>query len=82
MAAAARNVPSLTLTIGGAGCFPNLKRPRVVWIGISEPTGKLNSLQRAIESTISPLGYPAEGAVPAASAGPRRATPYRMISNV
>ena len=60
MAAAARNVPSFTLTIGGAGCFPNLKRPRVVWIGISEPTGKLNSLQRAIESTISPLGYPAE----------------------
>jgi 2'-5' RNA ligase len=60
MAAAARNVPSFTLTIGGAGCFPNLKRPRVVWIGISEPTGKLNSLQRAIESTISPLGYPSE----------------------
>ena len=60
MAAAARNVPSFTLTIGGAGCFPNLKHPRVVWIGINEPTGKLNSLQRAIESTISPLGYPSE----------------------
>jgi 2'-5' RNA ligase len=60
MAAAALHIPSFTLTIGGAGCFPNLKRPRVVWIGISEPTGKLNSLQRAVESTISPLGYPLE----------------------
>jgi len=60
MAAAARIVPTFTLTLGGAGCFPNLKRPRVVWIGINEPTGKLNSLQRAVESTISPLGYPSE----------------------
>jgi 2'-5' RNA ligase len=60
MAAAARNVPLFTLTITGAGCFPNVKRPRVIWIGINEPTGRLNSLQRAVESTISPLGYPSE----------------------
>jgi len=60
MAAAARGVEPFTLTIGGAGCFPNLKRPRVVWIGITEPTGRLNSLQRAVESTLSPLGYPPE----------------------
>jgi len=60
MAAAARNVAPFTMTIGGAGCFPNLKHPRVIWIGISEPTGRLNSLQHAVESTISPLGYPAE----------------------
>jgi 2'-5' RNA ligase len=60
IAAAARSVPSFTLTLGGAGCFPNLKHPRVVWIGINEPTGRLNSLQRAVESHISPLGYPSE----------------------
>jgi 2'-5' RNA ligase len=60
MTAAARNVPPFTLTISGAGCFPNVKRPRVIWIGINEPTGRLNSLQRAVESTISPLGYPSE----------------------
>ena len=60
MAAAARGVEPFTLTFGGAGCFPNLKRPRVVWIGIAEPTGRLNSLQRAVESAISPLGYPPE----------------------
>jgi 2'-5' RNA ligase len=60
MTAAARSVPPFTLTLSGAGCFPNVKRPRVIWIGINEPTGKLNSLQRAVESTISPLGYPSE----------------------
>jgi 2'-5' RNA ligase len=60
MASAAHSVTPFTITISGVGCFPNLRRPRVVWIGISEPTGKLNSLQRAVESTISPLGYPPE----------------------
>jgi 2'-5' RNA ligase len=60
MTAAARNVSPFTLTVSSAGCFPNIKRPRVVWIGINEPTGRLNSLQRAVESTLSPLGYPSE----------------------
>ncbi len=60
MIAAARSVAPFLLTIGGAGCFPNIKRPRVVWIGVTEPTGALNSLQRAVESAISPLGYPPE----------------------
>ncbi len=61
MVSAARNIPPFSLTIGGAGCFPNLKRPRVVWIGVTEPTGGLNSLQRSLESALTPLGYPPEG---------------------
>jgi len=61
MSAAARGVAPFTVTIGGVGCFPSPKRPRVVWIGVSEPTGGLNSLQRVVESAISPLGYPPEG---------------------
>jgi len=60
MSAAAHGIAPFTVTIGGVGCFPSPKRPRVVWIGVSEPTGGLNSLQRAVESTISPLGYPPE----------------------
>jgi len=43
-----------------AGCFPNSRRPRVIWIGVDEPTGALVALQRAIESAIAPLGYPSE----------------------
>lgn len=57
---AAKNVPAFTFSVGQAGCFPNERRPRVVWIGVQEPAGTLNRLQRAVESAIAPLGYPAE----------------------
>jgi 2'-5' RNA ligase len=60
MSAAAQSVGPFTVTVGGVGCFPSLKLPRVVWIGVSEPTGGLNSLQRAVEAAISPQGYPPE----------------------
>ena len=49
-----------SLSCGGLGCFPNLKRPRVVWTGIQEETGTLAQLQRAIEEHVAPLGYPTE----------------------
>jgi 2'-5' RNA ligase len=60
MSAAAQGVAPFTVTVGEVGCFPSLKLPRVVWIGVSEPTGGLNSLQHAVEAAISPLGYPPE----------------------
>ena len=51
---------SFSLSCGGLGCFPNLKRPRVVWVGIQEETGTLAQLQKAIEENVAPLGYPTE----------------------
>ncbi len=48
------------LTAGGLGCFPNTKRPRVVWVGLHEMGQNLVSLRDAVESQISPLGYPTE----------------------
>jgi 2'-5' RNA ligase len=60
MAAAAQ--PAFQLDVSGAGCFPNLQRPRVIWIGVDEvgTGGHLTALQRAVELAIEPLGYPAE----------------------
>ena len=49
-----------SLSCGGLGCFPDLKRPRVVWVGIQEETGTLAQLQKAIEEHVAPLGYPTE----------------------
>ena len=49
-----------SLSCAGLGCFPNLKRPRVVWVGIQEETGTLAQLQKAIEENVAPLGYPTE----------------------
>jgi 2'-5' RNA ligase len=52
--------PTFSLEAGRLGCFPNLRRPSVVWVGIQEPAGALARLQRAVEATIAPLGYPRE----------------------
>jgi 2'-5' RNA ligase len=34
--------------------------PRVVWIGLQEPSGALSRLQRAVEAQVAPLGFPTE----------------------
>jgi len=61
LAAVARHAPACSFTVEGVGCFPNPRRPRVVWVGIQEPTGRLTALQDAIEEVLAPLGYPPEG---------------------
>jgi 2'-5' RNA ligase len=61
LAAVARNAPACTFTVGGLGCFPNPHRPRVVWVGVQEPTGRLALLQDAVEEVVAPFGYPPEG---------------------
>ena len=61
LAAVGKHVPACTFTAEGLGCFPNTHRPRVVWVGIQEPTGRLEALQQAIEEIVAPLGFPPEG---------------------
>lgn len=48
------------IDVGGLGCFPNLRRPRVVWIGLQEPTGMLVRLRDSLENLVASLGFPAE----------------------
>jgi len=55
----AENLPAFDLLLAGLGVFPNLKRPRVIYIGIQAPV-TLDLLQRAIESASRRLGYEAE----------------------
>ncbi len=47
------------LRLSGLGSFPNLKRPRVIYIGIQAPA-TLEALQRGIESASRRLGYESE----------------------
>ena len=47
------------LRLNGLGSFPNLKRPRVIYIGIQAPAA-LETLQRGIESASRRLGYGSE----------------------
>ncbi len=53
---------AFALEVAGAGCFPDLHRPRVIWVGVTEdpPGHHLQHVQRAVENAISPLGYPTE----------------------
>jgi 2'-5' RNA ligase len=49
-----------SFSIGGLGCFPNPRRPRVVWVGVEEPSGALARVQRDIEHALKPLGFSPE----------------------
>jgi 2'-5' RNA ligase len=43
--------------LAGAGVFPNLNRPRVVWVGVVEPSGALSALQQRVVQALAPLGF-------------------------
>ena len=53
--AATRHAP-FTLSLGGIGAFRNLRRPRVVWLGI-HGAPELLALQADVESALEPLGF-------------------------
>jgi RNA 2',3'-cyclic 3'-phosphodiesterase len=58
--AACTGLPGFDMTLQGLGVFPNPKRPRIVWVGISERSGVLRDLQRRVGEALAPLGFPPE----------------------
>jgi len=56
---AARN-RVIDVEVGGVGAFPNFRRPRVVWIGVT-PEPKLELLHHDVESSCESLGLPIDG---------------------
>lgn len=55
--AAAAGAP-FTLRQTGAGAFPNLRQPRVVWLGVSGAMPALKGLVEAIERESQAAGFP------------------------
>ncbi|MEJ2696833.1 MAG: RNA 2',3'-cyclic phosphodiesterase [Candidatus Sulfobium sp.] len=47
------------IKIGGVGCFPDMRRPRVVWVGIEE-SRELKELARDVDAVTLKFGYGAE----------------------
>lgn len=41
------------------GCFPDERRPRVVWVGVEDP-GELQSLYKDIDAEMAGFGFPVE----------------------
>ena len=57
--AAAGSAP-FTFAIGGAGVFPDQRRPRVLWLGMEGDVPRLLSFQQELEGELGTVGFPAE----------------------
>jgi 2'-5' RNA ligase len=55
------------------GCFPNFRRPRVLWIGVQDLSTRLSDLHGEIEDGLSKLGFEREA---------RRFHPHLTIGRV
>jgi 2'-5' RNA ligase len=54
--AAAAEQQAFELSIEGTGCFPNLRRPRTVWIGVGQGLDETRALHNALERPLLKLG--------------------------
>jgi 2'-5' RNA ligase len=50
--------PAIETWLGGAGAFPSLARPRVVWVGLHDD-GSIAALAKDVEAACGALGLPA-----------------------
>jgi RNA 2',3'-cyclic 3'-phosphodiesterase len=48
--------PAFSMSIETVGCFPNPRRPRVLWIGVGEGSQELCALHDALEAPLLELG--------------------------
>jgi 2'-5' RNA ligase len=46
-----------SLQVGGVGAFPNLVRPRVIWVGIKIGRGKVSALAQEIDQALTQYGF-------------------------
>ena len=60
LAAVAGEHEAFELALEGSGCFPNGRRPRVIWTGVADDAGRLVALQSDIEGLVRELGWEAE----------------------
>jgi 2'-5' RNA ligase len=56
---AVKDVASFEVRLGGIGAFPNLKRPRVLFVPVIEGAEKMALLNGHITEALGPLGIPA-----------------------
>jgi 2'-5' RNA ligase len=51
---------SLNLKVEKLGVFPDARRPRVIWCGVTGNMEKLSVLQKQLDSDFADIGFPAE----------------------
>jgi RNA 2',3'-cyclic 3'-phosphodiesterase len=57
---AAAGHAAFRLTAAGIGVFPGVRRPRVVWAGLSGATAALARLQRELDDSLAAVGFARE----------------------
>jgi len=55
-----RKTRAFTLDVAGTGCFPNMLKPRVFWVGLRGETSILLDLQYRIDGATAKLGFAKE----------------------
>jgi len=55
-----QETPAILLRVKGMGAFPNLRNPRVIWLGFSEGKESLNSFQKKLEREFKKIGFSPE----------------------
>jgi 2'-5' RNA ligase len=50
-------INSFTIGVRGCGGFPTAQKPRVIWIGVEDPSGALKALQARVEAGMVELGF-------------------------
>ena len=60
MAAVASRHREIMMTVGGVGAFPNFRRARVVWLGVTQDP-RLELLHHDLEVACERLGFEVEG---------------------
>ncbi|MFN2188719.1 MAG: RNA 2',3'-cyclic phosphodiesterase [Candidatus Promineifilaceae bacterium] len=53
-------IKRFNLDIGPLGCFPNPRRPKVIWVGVGGAVEELLSMHEKLSEMLAPLGWPPE----------------------
>jgi 2'-5' RNA ligase len=59
--AGCKGVKKFKISLKGVGGFPNLRQPRVIWIGTQTGAEEIISLQAKIDTELDKAGFPREG---------------------
>ncbi len=70
---AASSIASFEIEVGGAGCFPSPRSPRVLWIGLAGLPDSLRQMHARIEDELYGEGFPREA---------KRFSPHLTIGRV
>jgi 2'-5' RNA ligase len=65
--------PAFDMTVETVGCFPNARRPRILWVGVTEGAQQMQALHDGLEPPLEELGYRREE---------RRYTPHVTLGRV